>query len=271
MGINTSKDLMISNILEADSVQNATKSFEVAGVQCVLSNTRDMLPAILAQQKLDNRLEEMASSALKITNSVKPQHTIVELGNCGLPLDDMSKNSLVEFKDQYVKAARVFEKISKHPKYIFDAYMLTGLNSISKIKCALMGLRQVSDKTIFVNSMLNADGRLNSNEDVYDYAQVLSEFGATVAGFCIEDNVDTAVKLTKRLRAGCSLPILVDFCYNGKNNSPYANCESMKEACIKANLAGAQFLRASGFARPAYAAILVAMSTKMPLKSKIGI
>lgn len=270
LGIDSAQDLTIANILEPEMIKDALSFYVSAGSHCLLANTKDMLRAKLSKLNLDDRIDELSLSALKIANSCKAQHVIVELGNCGLPLDDNSKNSLNEFKNQYVEAGRVFNKFDGKKSTSFDAYMLSDLENVSQLKCALMGLRQVSDKPIFVNTLVNADGKINAKENIYDYAQTLIEFGATIAGIKVKDDISTAQKLCKRLRAGCDLPILLDFCVDG-DNSPYNIADSMQAACIAANNAGAQFLRASGAARPSHTAVLAGMCVNMPLKLKVEV
>lgn len=271
LGFSPETDLTISNILEPDTIKNALAAYVTAGAQCIVANTRDILPAVLAHQKLEARINDLAKSALKIAGSVKAQHVVVELKNCELPLDDMSKNSLIEYKEQYVTSARVFEQFKDDKNLDFDAYMLTGFKTTSQIKCALMGLRQVSDKPIFVNCYFDKKAMLNDKEGIYDYANVVAEFGATVAGFTTDEDIETAVKLCKRLRAGCDLPTLVDFAVSDDKTSPYYKPDAMGDAVKALNKAGAQFLRASHCARPAHAAILAAVSSRMPLSLKVGI
>lgn len=266
LDVDVERDLAIANILEPETIKTATSPYVMGGVQCLVANTKGCLQAKLAQSNLDDRSEDVARAAIDIAKTCDPQHIIVELGNCGLPLDSASKNSLNEFKNQYVKAARVFDKIGN-----FDAYMLTGLGNSTQIKCALMGLRQASDKPVFVSAQVDANGQLNSKEDIYNYAQILFEFGATVAGIEIHDDLTTAEKLIKRLRAGCDLPILVEFYIDGSKDKPYYSADEMKEAALMANKAGAQFLRATGDGRPAHAAVLAGTSAQMPLNIKIGV
>lgn len=270
LGVDTENDLPIANVLEPETIKDAIAPFVMAGAQCLIANTKDMLQARLAHNNLDSRIEQLASAALKIANSCKPQHVIVELGNCGLPLDDESRFSLNEFKNQYVNSGRTFASLSSTKAGSFDAFLLSDLENTSQIKCALMGIRQVSDKPIFVSVSVDKNGKLNDKEDIYDYAQVLVEYGATIAGIRTDENPDVAEVLCKRLRAGCNLPILMDFKVNDNKESNYYNPDTMKNACLVANKAGAQFLRASGFARPAHSAILAGMSGKMPLNLSIG-
>lgn len=266
LDVDIKHDLYVANILEPETIKNALSPYIMGGAHCLIANTKGMLQANLACENLDNRAQEMSKAAIDIANSCKPQHIIVELGNCNLPLDGCSKNSLNEFKNQYLNAARMFDCVG-----CFDAYFLNDLINTTEIKCALMGIRQASDKPIFVSIYTDEFGNINAKENIYDFANVLVEFGATVAGIKIKDNLDIAEKLIKRLRAGCDLPILAEF-YVGKNkNDFYNNTENMKNAAIVANKCGAQFLRAIGYARPAHTAILSGISAQMPLNIKIGV
>ena len=266
LDVDVEADLSIANVLEPETIKTAIAPYVMGGVQCLVANTKGCLQAKLAQNNLDERSEEVARAAIDIAKSCKPEHIIVELGNCGLPLDSQSKNSLNEFKNQYVQAGRLFDSLGN-----FDAYMLTGLENSTQIKCALMGLRQASDKPVFVSVEVDAQGKLNSKEDIYDYAQILVEFGATVAGIEVHDDLATAEKLIKRLRAGCDLPILVEFYVDGAKDKPYYSADEMKDAALMANKAGAQFLRSTGDGRPAHAAVLAGTSAQMPLNIKIGV
>lgn len=266
LDIDIENDLALANVLEPETIKNAIEPYVFAGAQCLVANTKHVLQSKLAQTNSDGRINDIAKAAIDIASSCKPQHIIVELGNCELPLDDMSKFSLNEFKNQYVQSCRIFDKIGK-----FDAYFLSGLQNISQIKCALMGIKQASDKPVIVSARINDDAMLNDNESIYDYAQTLSEFGATIAGISTSSDLDVVNKLCKRLRAGCDLPVLVEFEVSQDKSTPYFYPDAMKYACITANKAGAQFLRASGDSRPAYAAVLAGLSSQMPLNIKIGV
>lgn len=259
-------DLAISNVLEPETIKTALEAYVLGGAHCLVANTKTILQAILAHENLDDRSQDLAKAGLDIAKSCKAEHIIVELSDCGLPIDDASKFSLNEYKNQYVSAGRTFDNIGG-----FDAYLLSGFNNTTQIKCALMGLRQVSDKPLMVSVEVDSQGKLNDITDIYDYANVLVEYGATVAGVVIKGGLEVAEKCVKRLRAGCDLPVLVEFFVEEDKDSFYYNPDVMKEACVVANKAGAQFLRATGNARPAHIAVLAGTCGQMPLNIKIGV
>lgn len=69
----------------------------------------DFTPARLVAVGAEGKGEALAEAALVVMAEFKPQHTLVEIAPCGLPLDPDSKASLVENRDQYARAAQLFD------------------------------------------------------------------------------------------------------------------------------------------------------------------
>ncbi|MBO4353134.1 MAG: homocysteine S-methyltransferase family protein, partial [Eggerthellaceae bacterium] len=149
-GIDSARDRQYLNLMEPDVVQDALNLEIVAGAQCIVTTTEDITRARLAHVRMDNDSERLAREALAIANSVTPQHILVEIGPTGLPLDPSSKASLNENRAQYADAARSFGSEG------FDAFFLNGFTDIVDMKCALMGVAQVSDKPVFASMSIGA-------------------------------------------------------------------------------------------------------------------
>ena len=144
-GIDSARDRQYLNLMEPDVVQDALNLEMVAGAQCLVTTTEDITRARLAHVRMDDDAERLAREALTIANDATPQHILVEIGPTGLPLNSSSKASLNENRAQYADAARLFGNEG------FDAFFLNGFTSISDMKCALMGVAQVSDKPVFAS------------------------------------------------------------------------------------------------------------------------
>ena len=151
-GVNVARDRQYLNLMEPEALSDALRLEVVAGAQCLVATTEDITQARLAHLRMDSDSHRLAQAALALANSLKPQHLLVEIGPCGLPLDAASKASLNENRAQYAEAARAFQDGT------FDAFFLNGFVSIPDLKCALMGLAQVSDKPVFASVSLSADG-----------------------------------------------------------------------------------------------------------------
>ena len=144
-GIDAARDRQYLNLMEPDSIRDILRLEVMAGAQCLVTTTEDITRARLAHVRMEADAARLARAAVALANEVKPQHVLAEIGPSGLPIDAASKASLNENRAQYADAARAFEGAS------FDAYFLNGFTSIATLKCALMGIAQVSDKPVFAS------------------------------------------------------------------------------------------------------------------------
>lgn len=152
-GIAVEYDRPYLNLVEQDSLEDALRLESIAGAQCMVTATEDITPARLAHGRMEADAQRIAAAALEAVQSVNPQHILAAIGPCGLPLDGSSKASLNENRSQYAAAAHAFDGLG------FDAFLLDGFTSLDDLKCALMGVAQVSDKPVFASVLLGqADG-----------------------------------------------------------------------------------------------------------------
>lgn len=261
-GADVDSDFEMMLLIEEDTIQDVYRVEKATNAQCMVVESKNLLPAKLAYRNLVNRLPELAASALSIVAACKPQHILVELGPSGLPLDASSKTSLKENRDQYCRAARAFESAGP-----FDGYLLSGFESTTPLKCALMGLRMVSDKPILATVKVDEQGALaKSGEALEDAVAVMAEYGASVAGIETAAAPEGAVALAKRVVAACDLPVMVTLEVAKRDKrqgyptseNPYFSPDQMFDAALALRAAGVQFLRASGDASPAYTGGLAA-------------
>ncbi len=265
-GIDVARDTEITLLLEPDTYEEAYRLEWIAGAQCFVTCTEMLTPARLAHIGMENSARELAHSALSVLKLFKPQHVLVEIGSCGLPLDGSSQASLKENFNQYERAGRLFEQEE------FDAFFLNGFKTSTNLKCALMGLRAVSDRPIFASVDVQADGMLASGRETLEQAAaVMNEYGAQVAGFATAAPQKEALVLADRLAACTNLPLLVQIVVpyrdtddhhrqHADNDIPYETADSMMEIAEAMYAKGVQFLRAAGNATPAYTGALVAAS-----------
>lgn len=259
-GVDADQDLEFMNLVEPETIQDILRMEKTAGAQCLVLGTRNMTPAQLARRNMEDRAFELSVAVLAVAKNLKPQHMIVEIGPCGLPLDVSSKESLNEHRRQYAQVARVFEKSE------FDAYLLDGFVDTVTLKCALMGIRQVSDRPVFVSVEVDASGNLTRRGTLEEAVQIMAEFGAQVAGFSTKAGVDEAVALANQVVSQCDLPVLVQLDVVQRNpkqgistpENPYYCADIMEQAAPRLRAAGVQFLRAVGDASPAYTGALAA-------------
>ena len=176
-GIESARDQALALLVEPETIEEAYRRETVAGPQCMVTPVADFTPARLVAVGAEGKGEALAEAALAVMAEFKPQHTLVEIAPCGLPLDPDSKASLVENRDQYARAAQLFDGRS------FNAFFLNGFTTADDLKCALMGLRKVTDAPIIASVDVQGDGVLTSGRGTWREAvEVMVEYGAAVAG-----------------------------------------------------------------------------------------
>ncbi len=206
---------------------------------------------------------KIVRTGLSLARELKPQHVLVEIGPCGLPLDAASKSSLNENRDQYARAARACDGQE------FDAFFLNGFANPADLKCALMGVRQVSGAPVFASVDVDADGMLaDGRHTLEDALAVMVDYEASVVGFATAAPLDAAVTFARRASGAGRLPVLAQLIVREHNpkqgdathENPYYCPDVLVGAAVQLRAAGAQFLRAAGAATPAYAGALAAAS-----------
>ena len=270
-GIDFAQDYEYLLVTEPDAIIEALRMELLAGAQCLALPTRAMTPAKLAHYGAIDRLPELAQAAYGLVRGgeeaspLVPQHLLVEIGFCGLPLDASSKSSLNEHRDQYARAVRAFEACGP-----LDAYLFTGFRDATALKCALMGARQATDRPVFACIDAASDGSLASGRGtIEDAAAVAAEYGANAFGIATGAPIDAACDLVRRCSAASSLPVIAEIdVREGERRTPSAlqvptvpTADELARVALELRAAGAEFLRAGGLATPAYTGALAAVVT----------
>lgn len=260
-GFDPKAERQFLNLMEADSIRDALRLQQMAGAVCLVANTQDITAARLAHARMEGDAEVLAHNACEAVREMRPQHLLVEIGPCGLPLDASSKTSLNENRAQYAGAARLF---AKEP---LDAFFLNGFTGVADLKCALMGVAQASSSPVFASIVVGEDGVLANGRDTFaDAIAAMEDLGASVVGFETALPETAAVLLAQQAVAQCPLPLLVQL-HVAKHApkqgeatyaNPYFCPDVMEHAAVRLYAAGAQFLRATGEATPAYTGALAA-------------
>lgn len=264
LGVDTTADLEFTLLFEPDTVEEAYRLEAMGGAQCLVAATAGLTPARLARVRMEEQGPQLARAALEALAPFKPQHVLVELGPCGLPLDPSAKASLMEHRDQYARAGRMFDGLE------FDGLFLNGFGDCTSLKCALMGLAKVSDAPVFASVDVDGAGMLPSGEALEAAVGVAEELGAAVVGFQTAASMDEAAKLCARACAAgtLELPVLVQMAV--EPGGAYGNADALADAAAVLCAAGAQFLRASGQATAACTGALVAATLGMDVARNVG-
>lgn len=270
-GFDPALDIPYMALMEPDSLVEGLRMEIAAGAQCLVLPTRGFTTARLAHARMEDDLSRLVQAVCAIARELVPQHLLIEIGPCGLPLDPSSKSSLNENRRQYAEVARAF---SSEP---LDAFFLEGFTSISDLKCALMGVAQISSKPIFASVMVQDSGLLmDGKTEFLEAVEVMEDLGASVIGFETVEPLANAVAYAKQAVARTRLPILAQLRVKQRNprqggpttENPYYCADAMEQVAVQLMGAGVQFLRATGNAAPSYTGALVATSYGVDVKAR---
>lgn len=277
-GVDVEHNLEYTVLFEPETLREVMRMEKAAGAPVVVLPTRNITPAQLLKRNMEDKASELVECALRVARSLCFQHMLVEVAPCGLPLDTSSKSSLTEHKNQYVRVARAIDNQE------FDAYFLNNFRSVVELKCALVGLRQVTSRPIFACVQVNAQGNVIAQNaaaqnsvtqgTIEEAAQVMQDFEASVAGFSTLAPLENACAITKRLAQSCDLPLLAQLEVAKPDSkqlhptpeNPYYCAADMVDISLSLRNEQVQFLRATRNATPAYTAALYTLMSHADVK-----
>ena len=246
-------------VSEPETIVEPLRLNMIAGAQCLVLPCAGITRARLAHMRSEDRAKDIAEAALGIASQLVYQHLLVEIGPTGLPLDVTSKTSLSANRDQYADAVRLFSADR------IDAFFLNDMAGVDDLRCALMGVRKVSDAMVFASVASDEFGTLRTGRQSIESAlAVMEEYGAQVAGVSLDCAPEAAARIVERMAAATDLPLLVQLdvpkvhARDPHDGSAYWCADLVMPAAATLRASGAQFLRACGNATAAYAGALAA-------------
>ncbi len=263
LGVDPAQDGDFTLLFEPEIYEELYRLETAAEPQCLTAPTAYLTPIRLAQASMEQSAQELAVTALRLVQNYRPQHTLVELIPCGLPLDTSSAASLKETRSQYQRFAQLFAQET------FDGYLLRGFTSLADLRCALEALREADERPVLASVAVDAEGNLlgsSYHKESLEEACELMSAGAAVVGFETAAAQDQACALARRARRATDKPLLVSLEVakrDGRQGGPTPEnpyyCADMMVATADALWTyGVQFYRAEGDVTPAYTGALVA-------------
>ncbi|MEG1721013.1 MAG: homocysteine S-methyltransferase family protein [Pseudoflavonifractor sp.] len=132
-----------------------------------------------------------------------PEHaqtgTLLPLGECLLPFGEMT------FEDLVGVYAR---QVAQHEAAGVEAYCIAPMESMAEARAAVLAVRAVSAKPIWVRLLCNGDGRTAAGSDVLAALIVLQGMGITAFGADCPDEETARVQL-RRLSLHATIPVSV--------------------------------------------------------------
>lgn len=155
------KDAACALIIEPEVISEALRQDVQTGAAAVIVNAIQYHESSLRQTSHLLDAELLAKNTCKTYECFKIAHPLVSVKQSNLPLDASNKYSLIEVSNDYKFIGQLFDKLP------VDGFCLESFNSFAHLKCALVGLRKATNKTILVDISNIA---LGDDFTEYDYS-----------------------------------------------------------------------------------------------------
>lgn len=155
------KDAACALIIEPEVISEALRQDVQTGAAAVIVNAIQFHESSLRQASHLLDAELLAKNTCKTYECFKIAHPLVSVKQSNLPLDASNKYSLIEVSNDYKFIGQLFDKLP------VDGFYLDGFDDFGHLKCALVGLRKATNKTILLDTSSIA---LGEDFTEYDYS-----------------------------------------------------------------------------------------------------
>lgn len=155
------KDAACALIIEPEIITEALRQDYQTGAAAIIVNPIQFHASSLRLTSHLADAEILAKNTCKTYECFKIAHPLISVKQTDLPLDCSSKNSLLEVSNDYKFIAHLFDNLP------IDGFYLESFTDFAHLKCALVGLRKATSKTILVDTSALT---LTDDFTEYDYS-----------------------------------------------------------------------------------------------------
>lgn len=155
------KDAACALIIEPEVVTEALRQDLQTGAAAVIVNPIQFHASSLRETTHLADAEILAKNTCTTYECFKIAHPLISVKQTNLPLDCSSKNSLLEVSNDYKFIGQIFDNLP------IDGFYLENFTDFAHLKCALVGLRKATSKTILVDTSALS---LTDDFTEYDYS-----------------------------------------------------------------------------------------------------
>ena len=193
------------NLTNSQAVQAVHEAYLAAGCQLVKANTFGANRPKLEAEGL--RIEEVIPAALRLARAAREKtgadaYVGLDIGPCG--------QLLQPFGDlPFEEAVTLFAEMVDAGKELADFVLIETMSDLYEAKAAILAAKERCDLPIIVTLSFDGSGKLLTGADPETAALALQDLGIDAIGFNCGLGPKQMLSLLPRLRAVCSLPIVV--------------------------------------------------------------
>lgn len=187
-----------------ETILELQRAYGAAGSQVLYAPTFGANPVKLAQHGLGDKTEEYNLRLVELTRQAAGGKALVagDISPSGKFIAPMGDVSFEELTSAYTKQAAALEQAG------VDLYVIETMMTLADARAAVLAVRSVSDKPIFVTFTCDGSGRTLTGTDVTAALTVMEGMGVTAFGLnCSAGPAEMLVQL-KRLGEITGIPLI---------------------------------------------------------------
>lgn len=187
-----------------DAVLSISRSYRLAGSQILYAPTFGANDSALGRHGIFNRTEELNMRLVALCREAAGDTALVagDISSTGEMLYPLGNSSFEDLYNVYHSQAAALEKAGA------DLFVIETMTSVPEARAAVLAVKDVSDKPIFVSFSCDANGRTMMGTDVCAALVILQSMGIDAFGLNCSAGPKEMVPQFERLRRYAHVPLL---------------------------------------------------------------
>ncbi|MDO5445287.1 MAG: homocysteine S-methyltransferase family protein [Eubacteriales bacterium] len=187
-----------------DEVIAIQRAYVNAGSDIIYAPTFGANRVSLENNKIFGKVEEYNTQLVGISREAAgaDAHVAGDITSCGAMLSPMGSYSFEDIYNIYVEQASALEKAG------VDLYIIETIMNVAEARAAVLAVRSVSDKPIFVTFSCNEKGRTMTGTDVCAALVIMQRMGVDAFGLNCSVGPKELVPQIRRLSELAEVPLI---------------------------------------------------------------
>ena len=192
------------NITAPEMIGDVHRFYQLAGADCVTTNTFGGSRPKLAEYGYGSRVEEFNRAAVRIAKAYGSPHVLADMGPTGLVMEPLGPATFDEVFAAFAEQAMALA--AERP----DAIFIETMTDIAEARCAVLAAKSVTDLPVFASCTFGLSGRMDiSGTEPEVAAVVLEAAGADAVALNCGLGPEQMLPLLARMVGATKLPVIV--------------------------------------------------------------
>ncbi len=192
------------NVTAPEMIGEVHRLYQLAGADCVTTNTFGGSAPMLAEYGLADRVEELNRAAVRLAKQYGSPHVLADMGPTGLVMEPLGPATFDEVFAAFAEQACALA--AENP----DAIIIETMTDIAELRCAVLAAKSVCDLPVFASCTFGLSGRMDlSGTEPEVAAVVLQAAGADAVALNCGLGPEQMLPLLERMVRATKLPVIV--------------------------------------------------------------